>query len=392
MINLLRVLILLTLFLTPLLGPGQLGFEQTKVVFFIIMTSLSGLLWLYLISQDKLKIKWDKLNIACLVFILWLLVSSLFGVDPRVSLLGAQPYLQGWLTYLYLYLFFLIVRSVKVYFEQLVTVLSLSAFLVAAVAIKEWMIINLFHGYVPTYGGRIVSTFGQPNLYSGFILLTIPLQYFLLKNSKNLKQKAIFLGLILSILAILISQSRTAIFILGILLIIPFIKKIKALIVVLAVVTVAVTIWLIRSELLISQDNIWLNYNSPEKRVFIWPILWGQFLERPLIGYGLENIPTAYSGFFGKVNFNTLNSPSYHGLKNLKIDRAHNYILDLSLFSGIIGVLFWLAIFYLIFRKTKNTTLKICLLTYLIWIQFQPQGIVQLIYFWLLTATSEGNF
>lgn len=86
-------------------------------------------------------------------------------------------------------------------------------------------------------------------------------------------------------------------------------------------------------------------------------------------------------------------NPVLISLKDLNIDRTHNYILDLLLFSGIFGVISYLMLVFLLLKKTKQRTLLVGLITYLIWVQFQNQSIVQLIYFWMLIGLvdSENN-
>ena len=132
---------------------------------------------------------------------------------------------------------------------------------------------------------------------------------------------------------------------------------------------------------------------SVENRVYIWPVAWQLFLQRPLTGYGLENIAQAFSDYFisnkhllFEENLNI--SPVLISLKELNIDRTHNYLLDILLFSGILGFLAWIYLVILLLWKTKqnNKILLISLITYLIWIQFQNQSIVHLIYFWLLVG------
>jgi hypothetical protein len=49
-----------------------------------------------------------------------------------------------------------------------------SATLVAVLSCIQFLMLNVFEIDIINYSGRVVSTFGQPNLYSGFLLLTLP--------------------------------------------------------------------------------------------------------------------------------------------------------------------------------------------------------------------------
>ncbi len=391
MINLLRVTLLLEIFLIPLLGPGHLGFEQTKVIFFYIFTSLAGLIWLFLLYQQKLRFQFDKISLIAGLFIVWLFITSLLGVDPVVSLLGAQPYLQGWLTYFMLYIFFLVLKDSKLPLFYLAVALISSATIVSLTAIKEWTLLNLFNVPIATYNSRVVSTFGQPNLYSGFLLLTITFWFLVIDRAKSKIWPS--LGLAITVLAIFLSESRTSIILLTLIHLVYLIKrsklspsKITFLIIILTLLLTIPIRNLITQEIITPHNNQWLKNNSPEKRIYIWPIFVQLIIQKPLFGYGLETIPTAFTGYFKTINWNILNNPSFHGLKNLNIDRTHNYLLDLTISSGFFTLFIWLVLFLFIFKRTKSTVIKASLIIYLIWIQFQPQGIVQLLFFWQLAA------
>ncbi len=418
-----RVVLLLTVFLLPLIQTTpEFGYEQAKVFLFIVFISLIGFLWfIYLMKNPKFK--WSGIIKAAGLFIVILLVTSLIGSDPKTSLLGSYPYFQGWILYAYLFLFFLLVSSAKIKFEHWAYVLSGSAVLVGILAIWQWGQINLWGLQIPNYAGRVVSTFGQPNFYGGFLLLTLPFTYYLLKTTGN---KLLLLawgsGLIASI-GIIVSYSRSAILLFLILLTAALFAeiKIKRFLIIIPIIVLGAFLLSINfssglwwSEWVKPQDKEWLIHNSPEKRIFIWPVVWQLIKISPVTGYGLENIATVYSQYFinnkrALFEENLLNvKPSFLSLKDLNLDRTHNYILDLLLFSGILGLLGWLGLIILLFKKlvqkpygpplarlrgtspSKNV-LIVCLVTYLIWIQFQNQSIVHLVYFWWLAGVIDKN-
>lgn len=406
---LLKILLLLTVFLTPLIGAtGNFGYEQAKVLFFIGLTSLSGFVWfLYLIKNPKFK--WSGISKAAGLFSIVLLVTSLMGVNPTQSMLGSQPYFQGWVLYAYLFLFFLLVSWSKIRLQHWAYFLVGSATIVALLAIGDWIQIHLLGHKLPTYAGRVVSTFGQPNFYAGFILLTLPFFRFLLASKgSTLRGYLLMAGFLVSTVAIMLSASRIAFLGAGGLILfwliweLPFRKLVFGVIsiMLLAIFMLSVNFgagW-VEKELTLPKDTI--NPDLPtigvEKRYYFWPILWQLFLQKPVAGYGLENIAPVFSQYFEKnkhvlfeENLNL--QPFMFGLKDLNLDRSHNYILDLLLFSGILGLLGWLGLVILLFKKLTQkyddrhkNVLLISLIVYLIWIQFQNQSVVHLIYFWLL--------
>lgn len=179
------------------------GYEQAKVFLFVLLTSFVALLYLW--QFKKHEFKFSLLDKVALFFILILGVTAGLGVDPRVSFLGSFPYFQGWIFYAYLYLFYLLVKQSKLSVEKWALVLTTSATLVAVLAIKDWVMINYFQIDLPTYAGRVVSSFGQPNFYSGFLLFCLPWTFLLFKQHQ--KGWLILPGLIL-LVGILLSGGR----------------------------------------------------------------------------------------------------------------------------------------------------------------------------------------
>lgn len=394
--------------MVPLISPvSYFGYEQIKVLFFIALVSLIAVLW---ISKG---IKLTGIGQAAGLFILTLLVSSLAGLDPKSSLLGTEPYFQGWVVYVYLLFFALMVGRARMKLEYWAVALVSSAGVVSFLAIKDWVLVNIFSHQIPTYAGRVVSTFGQPNFYAGFLLLVLPFSYLLSKNPVKKLQLLGWGSGFISIIAILVSYSRSTILLTLLLILLALISrfrmKLKIGFIVCGIIAVSVLLALKLSSGLVGSEvsgaikisNPDLTRESVEKRAYIWPLAWKIGWQRPIIGYGLETIGKAFSDYFEENKHplfeeNLQVSPVLISMKDLNIDRSHNYILDLLLFSGGLGLLGWLGLVGVLFWKlgqnTKHPTivgknvLIVSLVTYLVWIQFQNQSIVHLIYFWLIVG------
>ncbi|KKS12851.1 MAG: hypothetical protein UU67_C0039G0012 [Candidatus Daviesbacteria bacterium GW2011_GWB1_41_5] len=390
------------LFLVPLVGPWfGLGYEQSKVLFFFLGMTLAGVLWL----KDKPKIKWTPLKLGGLGFLGILGVSSILGISPKDSLLGVEPYYQGFILYAFLFLFFLLVSASGIKEEIWAKTLLLSSLIVSFFATGDYVLLNFFHQNIPTYSGRVVSTFGQPNFYAGFLLLGMPFLGRLGRWGE--------LGMLGAGVGILISGSRIAIVLMLVLLVLFFLGKLKN----------KLFFWgggilcavILGGFLYLSGDTpsglIWQEFTLPqftrfdqfapadgavEKRYYIWPIVWETIKERPILGYGLENIYPAWQKYFA-VNYhaffeeNLKQSSVLIRLKDLGIDRSHNYVLDLLVFSGVLGLLGWLGVVGLMLKKVKSWPIFASLILYLIWVQFQNQSIIHLIYFWLLAGIIDPD-
>ena len=401
--KLLRYLALSEIALLPLIPsfPGY-GYEQTKIISFIFLTTILGFLW------------WGGLNLypkvfsfqipmslrLAGVFLVTICLSSLFGVDQTKSLLGAAPYFQGFFVYFYLFVFCMTLTNLKISFEDFSKAWLIGGGVVSLWAIKDLLFLEVFHQYVPTYSDRVVASFGQPNFYSGFLLLNLPLQIYLFKKDR-FSRIWLLASLILSLLAILISHSRISIALSGVLvlgwgMLTLKSKLLRGYLLILGLVVVGFMGWrLYLDEISGPLDRYWLINNSPEKRIFIWQVIPEMVRRQPLLGYGLENIDQAYQLHFNQIDFNTNKNPLNLSLKDLVIDRTHNYLFDLLISTGALGLFCWIIlVFFLILglRKIKSKTLALCLLIYLIWIQFQNQSVIQLIYFWWLIAEINKQY
>lgn len=413
---LVKFITLLLIFLIPIIIPFNfLGYEEAKVSIFYILVSFDGLVWLWLIAQKKIKPQLSLIKVSSIIFLSVLLFTSIFGLDPTASFFGQRPYLQGFLLYFFLFLFSVIVSTINLKLLDVAKCLVVSAVLVSIVAIRDFVLLIFFHQEVSLYAGRVVSTFGQPNFYGGFLLLTLPFSFFLFKNP----DKRLFLlgwgSGVISLIGIAVSYSRSAILLALILLILGLKDQLntknKWSVVIFAVVLLYIIFGFKLSSTIInseisrpfSTNNPDLTEQSIEKRVYIWPIAWNLILQQPLTGYGLENIGKAFTDYFRDYKHplfeeNLKVSPVLLSLKELNIDRSHNYLLDLLLFSGILGLLGWLGVVVLLFKKFRQMShgrgkivYMVSLLIYLIWIQFQNQSVVHLIYFWLMVGLSDSK-
>lgn len=389
----LNLLLLLNVFLVPLV-PSFFGFgyELIKVLVFLSLAIISGLIFVFLLYVKRVKTRWTKIKIASLLFLIILSLTSIFGIHAFESLTGKYPYYQGLILYWFLFLFSLMASEIKFGKKRLISAIVFSAVIVSVVSIVQFIILNLLNIQIPNYAGRVVSTFGQPNLYSGFLLLSLPFAF-------PAKRKKLIPVLIISA-GIIISGSKAAIILLFVLGLFMLIKKTahKSLVVFLMLV---ILLNAFTYSLQYSTGLVWDEVIRPftkrgtegyliEKRAYITPVILDIFFKNPLSGFGLDSISTLYKDEFADFRPELKNYPPlYFNLKNLVIDRSHNYFLDLLIFSGVIGLTAYLYLVYLLFKTKKPGFLKIFLILYLVWIQFQVQSIVHLMLFWLIVGVVD---
>lgn len=386
----LKNLLLFLIFSVPLVIPfGSYGYEQAKVVVFIIGIELACLIWILKgIFQKRLNFKLSILKVLSLLFVLTLILTSGLSNNWELSFIGAQPYYQGVVLYIFLYLFFLLVSSSKISFKESALMIFLSSVVVSGFAIADWVQLNVYHQNILNYAGRPISTFGQPNFYSGFLVSGLPFLLFL-------PSIFLFTGVVLGSIAIVLSGSRIGILLLFLVIAVIFTVKFKILInKYLGVTLVILLLALLPLSPVLFSSNIykefcqplfeqWLLEDSTEKRILIWPIILELINSRLFLGYGLENMSSNFTNYSGFTDLSA--KPVYfHSLKNLIIDRSHNYSLDLLFFSGILGLGSWMLLFWYGLNKSKNIILMFTLLVYFIWAQIQNQSVVNLMMFWLI--------
>lgn len=221
---------------------------------------------------------------------------------------------------------------------KIMSVMSWVGALSAAVAILQKIGITLF--YQVDTSERMGGLVGNPIFLGMFLIPTLFLAlYFWSTTASRIRWLYLFSGLI-QIVGLLLTSSRgpffglligLAIFALGWLwlkrpsrrnLLVIAIASPLALL-----ATGALLYWLPFGQRLL---QIGLNDPSIQSRLFTWSIAWRAFLAHPWLGYGRENVGHAFNTFY-QAKFGGF------GFGETLVDRAHNFILDQLLTTGIMG-------------------------------------------------------
>ena len=383
---------LLTILLTPII-PAYFGYgyEHIKVLIFLTLAVLSA----FLLAFSLRNLRWTKIKIAAVIFLIILSITSVLGIHPLESLTGKPPYFQGLILYWMLFMFFLVISEINIKWQFFKMVIMVSSLLVSVFAISDFIFLNFLNIQIPNYAGRVVSTFGQPNLYSGFLLLSLPLIF----EKKRLSYLAVF---IIS-LAIILSFSKAAIALLagfGLWFLVRQFKQKGLAIYLLVVFSINLLVFSLEN----SSGMIWNEIIRPlsigktdtqtvEKRAHILPVMFELYSKSPVLGSGIDSINTLYAKKNAAFSPETIvYSAVDFNLKNLTIDRSHSYFLDILIFSGVLGFLSYLYLIYILFKTPAPKSLKLFLVIYLIWTQFQVQSIAHLMLFWLVAGIIDFHF
>lgn len=124
---------------------------------------------------------------------------------------------------------------------------------------------------------------------------------------------------------------------------------------------------------------------SIEDRHSLQDIATEAILKKPLLGYGAESTTRVFE--------NALLYQNIH-LEGLVIDRSHNLLLDIALWSGFLGVISFLAFIYFLLKETWEAQLYMqftMLMSLLLYSFFQPFSALHWVFLLLFSHAHMSN-
>ncbi|MFA6593780.1 MAG: O-antigen ligase family protein [Candidatus Buchananbacteria bacterium] len=329
--------------------------------FRLIVAVLAGLFTVYILQKKKINFFNHKIFLTFLVFAAVSLIAAILAINPYAAFFSSFERMGGWFTLFFLMLFFLIIINV---FETKDDWLKLfrSSLVCSALLAGYAFLVKLSHN-LPVTWPTSGATLGNVDFFGAYLMLNIFLGFILLCVEKSKKWKvACGAILIINIAILLLNAARAGILgfafgllVLGVFVFIRAEKKIKygllaGLIALILFGGLAYqqrdSAWVKSAPFLYRFTQISLNDVSTANRLLIWRVSWRSFLDRPILGYGPEN------AIYG------INKHYDPKISETWFDRAHNFIFDTLLASGIIGLLSYLAIFglafWLLFKNLKR--------------------------------------
>ena len=324
---------------------------------FIIFMFLVAVLMLGIIFTRKLKSysRWWKNPIVwiLLAWLLFTIISAIFGENLVRSFWGTVSRSTGILFLLGLSAFLLAIITVVTDRRNWIKIFSAMSWvggLVALHAVSQKF--NLSLVFIINYGDRMGGLLGNPLFLAQFLLLTIFLTMYFWTQSTSWVKWLYGLSFVLQFLAVLLTISRAPVIALLIGLIIWasgylficrghnylqsavnwrniwkwIVGSITGLIVIL-IGFIYIGVPIASFQRLI---NLTLTSTSIKSRWEMWQILWEAFTHRPWLGYGIENVRSAYVAFY---------QPTGLSFSETIIDRAHNLFLDQLIINGVVGLM-----------------------------------------------------
>ena len=359
--SILRVVLLAGLFLLPfipLLVSFSLFFPfiTTKVFTFRIIVEIVFISWLLLILLDRNYLpKKSWLLGSVILFLTVILIADIFGVDPYRSLWSNFERMEGFITLLHLGLFFIVAGSVL---DNRLWHRFFNISLAVSVIVSIYSIFQLLGYLTINQGGvRVDGTLGNAIYLAVYLLFHIFIALFYFFRTKSLYRYIYLLIIALELFILYFTATRGAI--LGLIgglfitffLILLFERERKTLrrnagIALLGIVLVIGGFIAVRDSQFVSGSPVLsrfaelsLDELKTQGRYFIWPIAIKGFQERPILGYGQENFLYVFNKHYDPALFNQ--EPWF--------DRVHNVFLDWLIAGGILGLLSYLTVLFLLF-------------------------------------------
>ncbi len=330
--------------------------------------------WLLLAWRDvRYRFKFSWIFGALAVFVGVVTVADIFGENFLRSFWSNYERMDGLITLLHLFAYFVIAGSVmntKFLWERF-----FQTSLGASVLISLYSIFQLFGYIVINQGGvRVDATFGNATYLAGYLLFHIFFAAFLTVQKNTPRWLQYFYGGVILLHVVILFNTITRGAALGLLggvsvvalsmLLVHLFKKDpdvlhfkKYALGVLAGIMLLVGIFVaIKDTEFVHKNQVLdrladISFEAGKSRFLVWSVAWEGVKENPILGWGQDNYIIAFSKHYKSRLYSE--EPWF--------DRAHNFVFDWLISAGVLGLASYLAIFlallYAIWIYPKKYTL-----------------------------------
>lgn len=307
------------------------------------------------IFQEGYKIRHSFVDVPIVVFILAIVVATVTSLDPMGSFRDLAIHLSA------LGLLFITVNSInnKNELNVILSAFVFTATLVALYGVYQYFVgVELDPAWVdeannPDITTRVFSVFGNPNILAEYLIMAIPVSVALFWGSRRLIKKLIFLltSMILAgTLVLTLSRGGWLGFAFGIFVFILLVeKRLFLLCIPVGVLSLFVLPQSIINRILTIGS---LTDSSNAYRIKIWQITTDIIRDHWIAGVGFGYIPF-------KKTYETY-------IRTMPIFHAHNTYLEIAAELGIVGILLFIILIFVIYKyaiinsiKSKDKYIKI---------------------------------
>jgi O-antigen ligase/tetratricopeptide (TPR) repeat protein len=347
----------------PLIVTASLFFPYItgKNIIFRVLAEIAFGSWAILAFRDRrYRLPFSWLTALYGVFLIVLAIADIHGVEPAKSFWSNFERMEGWVTHLHLFLYF--IAAVGLFSGEKIW----NAFFQTSLGVS--IIVGIYGLQELATTSRINSTLGNADYLAVYMLFNIFFALMLIGRSQGKKFIQSCYGVIILFDAIVLYYTATRGVILGLgfglFLAAVFIalfgktqpKLRKASSILIGVLVVIVVGFLgirntsfVRSNPVLGRfASISVNDGTTRSRLMIWSMAFQGFKEKPLIGWGQENFNYVFAQYYNPKMYDQ--EPWF--------DRTHNVFLDWLIDGGILGLLLYLSLFgtalYYIWRKEHH--------------------------------------
>ena len=312
-------------------------------------------------SKDKKKIIKELLPLIILIaYLIWTLISCIFASNKEYAFYGTLNRKEGYITYLIyagFFLTFFLISSEKIrkYMLNLFVTIAVLNIIIINITMNNVQLLEFFN-YIDMKNG----VFNNSNHYGYYLLLATMIACILFITEKNKILKILYAVAYLILVYSLIVNNTFGCYLAVSIAIILFLiyciynkkYRIFSIISILIFIIMSCTIQTDGKNIVLknsnellndtnslinnkTQDTNWEKAGSGRAKLWKYGII--IFLEKPILGYGAENLEAEYARY------------------NIEQDRPHNLIIQLATTSGLPGLILYLSgIILILIRGVKK--------------------------------------
>jgi len=319
----------------------------------------------FLRTAYRPRFSWLLVSVAAFVGIITL--ADIFGEDPWKSFWSNFERMDGLITLLHLFAYFVVVQAVlnteKLWNRFWNTSVGVSVFMGFYGILQLAGLISIRQG-----GDRLDGTFGNATYLAVYMLFHIFITMILLARWRGASWVRYLYGAIVALQLLIIYFTATRSSILGLIggallatLLIAIFERERTLLRKAAVgIMIGIVVFVggfiaIRNTSFVQDNyvlsrfgNLTLSEAPQQARYYVWPMAFEGFKEHPILGWGQENFNLVFNEYY---------RPALHSQEPW-FDRVHNIILDWLIAGGVLGFLAYIAIplvlLYYIWRRDSR--------------------------------------
>jgi len=341
----------------------------SKGIAFKVLVEILFIFWLAYIWSDKnKKIKIDWLTIIFFVMIVFMFISSIFGVEFYRSFWSIMERSEGILLWLHMFIFFVVLRNM--FGESDKKLIFLDIFLIAAqvvAVIGFFQFIGVeFINKTGVADGRLQATIGNAAYLAGYMLFAFFFAAYLFIKRQNVWLKSYYAVTAILDLFIMFNTGTRGAFLAFLISVFLFVvynifrssnKKLKLSFLVLTVLFLGSVFfvyqnkdsaWVQNNSIIRRMTSISLSERTAQTRLMAWESAFKGFKEKPILGYGSDNYYVVFNKYFNPDIYS-------HEGSRVWFDRAHNIFLDHLINGGIIELALYISLLgfpaWILFRR-----------------------------------------